>query len=166
MRKLVFGLIVFFLLKLMASAAMPVDQFKPRTLASWEFSIRYSELYPKTDLDEAFDATLTSLSSEVEYTGKSRALSADKQRLVRKIGSQIVGRTDFAAAFVREIEVREGGMSYWLAVQREVFSHLEAELKRGEPFRVYYHFGGVARKKQPLYLMVEFDSKVASNAHP
>ena len=58
------------------------------------------------------------------------------------------------------IEVKEAGLNYWVAVQKDVFPYLAGELKAGAPIRIYYHFAGVARLHQPVYLMIEFDSPI------
>lgn len=147
-------------LLLVASAAfvsfgfVPSD-YKERTLTSWEFSIRSSKLFPKNDNGQAVDRRLTGLASEVEYTGRSRKLAPEKRALL--------GLLNVNAPYTHEIEVLDGGFPYWVAVQDPVFPHLSKELKAGENFRIYFHFAGVAKKQQPVYLMAEFDSSVTRN---
>jgi len=149
-------LIPFIALASFFSIGFTSEVFKERTLTSWEFSIRSSKLFPKSTQGHAIDRALTGLTSEVEFTGRSRKLGSEKQELLRKI-------ENVGTIYSQEIEVRDGGFAYWVAVQDKVFPHLGKELKTGENFKMYYHFAGVAKKQQPVYLMVEFDSAVAKN---
>lgn len=120
-------------------------------------------MYPKTSREHAFDPTATALKTDLQFTGRSRKLVAEKSRFLEKFAKNVLHRDDLAPLYTHEIQVTEGGWPYWLMVQDKVFPQLERELKRGETFRAYFHFAGIAEGRQPVYLMVEFDSNAKSN---
>lgn len=144
-------------------ASFDKNSFKPRTLTSWEYSIHGSALFPKSVHDDAFDIALTPMSTQVEYTGISRSLCREKLEFIKKLSRSVLHDENVSKMYEREIQVRENGFKFWIAVQKNVFPHLGEELERGAEFKIYYRFAGVAKKRAPVYLLEEFDSPRVRN---
>ena len=147
----------------------PWNDFKPRTLAEIvkidareiQDSVRQNRLIFHGDM-------LLSV-IRVKYTGKRRPMSGTKREVLRMWGQtfSIPNAAEYTSFYEEDLLFTEGGVEYWLPVQKKVLPHFAEELKEGEEVDIYIvRAGGICRKKvcDWLFLVEEFQKPKGSGS--
>ena len=147
----------------------PWDDFKPRTLKEIvnldAREIKDSEKKARVILHA--DMLLSVV--RVKYGGKSRRISETKSGFLENWAQTFTGNGEqYAAMYEEDLLFTEGGVEYWLPVQKKVVPHFAKELKEGEDVDVYLvRAGGVCIKKvcDWFFLVEEFQKPKASTSN-
>ena len=127
----------------------PWDDFKRRTLKEM-VSIDAKEIQDSERENRViFHADMLLSVIRVKYMGKSRPISDVKKDFLKKWAQTFAGNAEaYAAHYERDFLFTEGGVEYWLPVQKKVSTHFPKELKEGEEVDIYIvRAGGVCSKK-------------------
>jgi hypothetical protein len=147
----------------------PWDDFKPRTLKEIvKLDAREIENSAKQPAVILHADMLLSV-VRVKYTGKSRPISDTKRGFMEKWAETFAGNNkQYAALYEEDLLFTEGGVEYWLPVQKRVVPHFAKELEAGEDVDLYLvRAGGVCSKKvcDWFFLVEEFQKPKASSAN-
>ncbi|HEY1403754.1 MAG TPA: hypothetical protein VGB05_06480, partial [Pyrinomonadaceae bacterium] len=147
----------------------PWDDFKPRTLKEIvKLDAREIEDSEKQNRVILHADMLLSV-VRVKYTGKSRRISETKRGFLQKWAQTYAGNGEqYAAMYEEDLLFTEGGVGYWLPVQKKVAPHFAKELKVGEDVDLYLvRAGGVCSKKvcDWFFLVEEFQKPKPSSSN-
>lgn len=173
------GKLKFFLLQsvlllgcctLSLAQGFPWDDFKPRTLKEIVSldarEIKESEKQNKVILHA--DMLLSVV--RVKYTGKSRRISETKKGFLLNWAQTFTSNGEqYTAMYEEDLLFTEGGVEYWLPVQKKVVPHFAKELKAGDDVDVYLvRAGGVCSKKvcDWFFLVEEFQKPKTDSSNP
>jgi hypothetical protein len=99
---------------------------------------------------------------EVIATGKSRELSKSIKAFLQIPSQSIQSKKEYFSNFTKEILVKENSREYWIPVQKQVFSYLEKEVKKGQKItiliRYYGSLVGAHSEFSPILMMVDFQN--------
>lgn len=173
MNKVRFLFLLSLTLSLFASASFaqgfPWDDFKRRTLKEI-VSIDAKEIRDSERENRViFHADMLLSVVRVKYTGKSRPISDVKKGFL-KTWAQTFSQNaeEYAANYERDFLFTEGGVEYWLPVQKKVSAYFPKELKEGDDVDIYIvRAGGVCSKKvcDWLFLVEEFQKPKAESSN-
>lgn len=71
------------------------------------------------------------------FTGERRPLSASHARVVDAWGRSTGNRRFSAEIVAEEVRVREGGASYWVALQRGIAAHFHEDVRPGDRVELF-----------------------------
>ena len=147
----------------------PWDDFKPRTLKEI-VAIDAKEIKDSERENRViFHADMFFSVIRVKYTGKSRSISDAKKDFLKKWAQTFSQNADeYAAHYEKDMLFTEGGVEYWLPVQKKVIPYFSKELKEGEEVDIYIvRAGGVCSKQvcDWLFLVEEFQKPKVSSSN-
>jgi len=169
-RLLLFSILLWPLFATTALAqGFPWNDFKPRTLAE---IVKMDDREINDSVKEnrlIFHGDMLLSVVKVKYTGKRRAMSDTKKEALRRWGQafSIPNAEEYASLYEEDMLFTEGGVEYWLPVQKRVLPHFPEELKEGEEVDIYIvRAGGICSKKvcDWLFLVEEFQKPKGSSS--
>lgn len=91
------------------------------------------------------------------YTGRTRVISPGVQAFVKQWASAMQHPVATQRMFVREIEVQQGGVTYWMPIQQALVAPLAREVPAGREVHLYLLLMG-AYNRVPVFAVNEFDA--------
>ncbi len=136
----------------LSATPMQFADFPPMTFDQFE-----RQLPPRDAQSLHIDTTPEPFASQVMLTGRTRRLPQEDRAFMEAINHSLGNSyTGLLALYRQEIEVTQGGRSYWLPVQEQVLSKLHEEVRPGDVFTVFVRFFGRHVGHQPLYLVIDY----------
>jgi hypothetical protein len=154
MRSLVAALVIA--LAAPASADFDFTAYRPSTLAKVTAVAEKDHPEPRRDNDLGFHPP-EKYRVSVTYRGKKRGVEGHTAIFIES-WCKTFSQPHLAALFEREIEVTEGGRSYWLPIQESLVEALDEEVKPGAAVELYLVYAGTAGRRQ-VFLAMEFQAR-------
>ena len=136
------------------SAAVP-SEFKASTVAALVLETGLAGMLEGAkEGDSAFMPPLFRYSLQVRTTGKIRAITALHQEMANHYAiANTAG--PFTQLFTHEVEVTEGGKTFWILWQKSLITPFEAEMKNGGAMNLHVLLLG-ARGQEVLFFAIGY----------
>lgn len=162
-----YRILIVFLLVLSTSIIFPADrgqQFPQYTIKGLQYLIPVdNEEIVKKKLTLHIDARVPGFSTILKYTGKRRAIPAERKTkldLLQKAGDL----AHLIALYETEVEVTQDNKTYWLPIQTQTEEPFSQQIKAGEEFNALIRYVGCCYthdlnqiNQNRLYFLVGFD---------
>lgn len=129
-----------------AQGEFPWQEYRTRTLAEVvkqntdDLAGRDAAYRDKTTVIFSADPQYSQV--RVTYTGTTRKIVGARRTHVDEWAATFGLKQDIAALYESEMLVLECSTEHWVPVQKQVMSHFEKELKKGDPVTLFIMFAG------------------------
>lgn len=160
-----FGMLLALGLQARAQGEFPWQEYRARTFAEMVKgnAVDAANADARNDgkVSVVFSADPAYSQVRVTYTGTTRKVTGARRTHVDEWAATFGLKPEVAALYDSEMLVLECSTEYWVPVQKQVMTHFEKELKKGDPVTLFTMFAG-GRKIEGtwnwLFLVNEFQA--------